>query len=37
MLRYGGGGHVAAGTGQVPHDQAGQVEKELIEALRATG
>jgi nanoRNase/pAp phosphatase (c-di-AMP/oligoRNAs hydrolase) len=35
MLRYGGGGHVAAGTCQVPHDQADQVEKELVEALRA--
>ncbi|NMO53601.1 exopolyphosphatase [Actinoplanes sp. TBRC 11911] len=35
MLRYGGGGHIAAGTCQVPHDQAGQVEKELIEDLNA--
>jgi nanoRNase/pAp phosphatase (c-di-AMP/oligoRNAs hydrolase) len=37
MLRYGGGGHVAAGTCQVPHDQADQVEKELVETLRAEG
>jgi nanoRNase/pAp phosphatase (c-di-AMP/oligoRNAs hydrolase) len=35
MLRYGGGGHIAAGTCQVPHEQAGQVEKELIEDLNA--
>nr|WP_296072504.1 exopolyphosphatase [uncultured Actinoplanes sp.] len=34
MLRYGGGGHVAAGTCQVPHEQAAQVQKEIIEALR---
>jgi nanoRNase/pAp phosphatase (c-di-AMP/oligoRNAs hydrolase) len=34
MLRYGGGGHLAAGTCQVPHDRAGQVQKELVEALR---
>jgi nanoRNase/pAp phosphatase (c-di-AMP/oligoRNAs hydrolase) len=35
MLRYGGGGHVAAGTCQVPHDQADRVEREIVEALRS--
>ena len=35
MLRYGGGGHVAAGTCQVPHDQAERVEREIVEALRS--
>jgi nanoRNase/pAp phosphatase (c-di-AMP/oligoRNAs hydrolase) len=35
MLRYGGGGHVAAGTCQVPHDQAERVEKEIVEALKS--
>jgi nanoRNase/pAp phosphatase (c-di-AMP/oligoRNAs hydrolase) len=34
MLRYGGGGHLAAGTCQVPHDQAERVEREIVEALR---
>ena len=32
MLRYGGGGHKAVGTCQVPNDQADQVLKELIQA-----
>jgi nanoRNase/pAp phosphatase (c-di-AMP/oligoRNAs hydrolase) len=35
MLRYGGGGHLAAGTCQVPHDQAERVEREIVEALRS--
>jgi nanoRNase/pAp phosphatase (c-di-AMP/oligoRNAs hydrolase) len=35
MLRYGGGGHVAAGTCQVPHDQSERVEKEIVEALKS--
>ena len=35
MLRYGGGGHIAAGTCQVPHEQAARVEREIIEALRS--
>ncbi|MCY1139701.1 exopolyphosphatase [Actinoplanes sp. Pm04-4] len=35
MLRYGGGGHIAAGTCQVPHDQAERVEREIVEALRS--
>ncbi|GAA0716081.1 exopolyphosphatase [Dactylosporangium roseum] len=30
MLQYGGGGHLAAGTCQVPHDQAERVLRELI-------
>ncbi|MDR2869952.1 MAG: exopolyphosphatase [Deferribacteraceae bacterium] len=33
MLTYGGGGHSAAGTCQVPHDEAEAVLKKLIEAL----
>jgi len=36
MLRYGGGGHIAAGTCQVPHDQAERVEKEIVEALKSS-
>ncbi|GAA2611178.1 exopolyphosphatase [Paractinoplanes durhamensis] len=34
MLRYGGGGHIAAGTCQVPHDVSDRVQGEIIEALR---
>ncbi|BCY12276.1 exopolyphosphatase [Actinoplanes sp. L3-i22] len=34
MLRYGGGGHIAAGTCQVPHDESDRVEREIIDALR---
>jgi nanoRNase/pAp phosphatase (c-di-AMP/oligoRNAs hydrolase) len=34
MLRYGGGGHLAAGTCQVPHEDAERVEREIIEALK---
>jgi nanoRNase/pAp phosphatase (c-di-AMP/oligoRNAs hydrolase) len=34
MLRYGGGGHIAAGTCQVPHDESERVLREIIEALR---
>jgi nanoRNase/pAp phosphatase (c-di-AMP/oligoRNAs hydrolase) len=33
MLRYGGGGHIAAGTCQVPHDQAERVIAEVIKAV----
>jgi nanoRNase/pAp phosphatase (c-di-AMP/oligoRNAs hydrolase) len=33
MLKYGGGGHVAAGTCQIDNDEAGQVKEELIEVL----
>jgi nanoRNase/pAp phosphatase (c-di-AMP/oligoRNAs hydrolase) len=35
MLRYAGGGHVAAGTCQVPHDQAERVLVEVVEAVGA--
>lgn len=35
MLRYGGGGHKAVGTCQVPVDQADRVLAELIEACQA--
>lgn len=34
MLQYGGGGHLAAGTCQVPNDQAETALPELIEKLR---
>ncbi|WP_337061524.1 exopolyphosphatase [Kineococcus sp. G2] len=34
-LAHGGGGHVAAGTCQVPHEDAAAVLPELVEALRA--
>ncbi|GAA2329977.1 exopolyphosphatase [Dactylosporangium salmoneum] len=35
MLRYGGGGHLAAGTCQVPHDDAERVLDELIDKVGA--
>ena len=34
MLRYGGGGHVAAGTCQVPHADAERVLAEIVTALK---
>lgn len=34
MLQYGGGGHMNAGTCQIPHEDADKVLKELIEALQ---
>ena len=34
-LRYGGGGHEAAGTCQVPHEDADRVQRELIEQINA--
>jgi nanoRNase/pAp phosphatase (c-di-AMP/oligoRNAs hydrolase) len=34
MLRYGGGGHLAAGTCQVPHDDSERVLAEIVDALR---
>jgi nanoRNase/pAp phosphatase (c-di-AMP/oligoRNAs hydrolase) len=37
MLHYGGGGHQAAGTCQVPNDQAASVLKELIARINADG
>jgi nanoRNase/pAp phosphatase (c-di-AMP/oligoRNAs hydrolase) len=35
MLRYGGGGHPAAGTCQIAHADSGRVEHEIIVALQA--
>jgi nanoRNase/pAp phosphatase (c-di-AMP/oligoRNAs hydrolase) len=35
MLRYGGGGHLAAGTCQVPHEDAARVEREIVGALKS--
>lgn len=37
MLKYGGGGHKAAGTCQVPADKADQVLKELVEKITRDG
>lgn len=37
MLQYGGGGHQAAGTCQVPNDQAEDVLKKLIAKINADG
>ncbi|XLM22948.1 exopolyphosphatase, partial [Chromobacterium piscinae] len=34
MLQYGGGGHEAAGTCQVRHDQADDVLDELVARIR---
>ncbi|MBM2620154.1 exopolyphosphatase [Actinoplanes sp. LDG1-06] len=34
MLRYGGGGHIAAGTCQVPHEDSERVEREIVDALK---
>lgn len=34
MLKYGGGGHMNAGTCQIPHEKAAEVLEELIEALQ---
>ncbi|MGW4943293.1 exopolyphosphatase [Actinoplanes sp. NPDC004185] len=34
MLRYGGGGHQAAGTCQIPHEDSERVLTEIIQALR---
>ena len=33
MLQYGGGGHIAAGTCQVPINQAAKIRKEIITAM----
>jgi nanoRNase/pAp phosphatase (c-di-AMP/oligoRNAs hydrolase) len=35
MLRYGGGGHLAAGTCQVPHDESERVLAEILQAVAA--
>jgi nanoRNase/pAp phosphatase (c-di-AMP/oligoRNAs hydrolase) len=37
MLKYGGGGHQAAGTCQIDNDKADDVLKELIEAINNDG
>jgi len=37
MLRYGGGGHIAAGTCQVDNAEAERVRGELIAKLTADG
>lgn len=37
MLDYGGGGHEAAGTCQVPNDSAEQILRELILKITADG
>ncbi|MBK9974627.1 MAG: exopolyphosphatase [Planctomycetes bacterium] len=37
MLKYGGGGHKAAGTCQVPADKADKVLKELVEQITKDG
>jgi nanoRNase/pAp phosphatase (c-di-AMP/oligoRNAs hydrolase) len=36
MLRYGGGGHIAAGTCQVPHEESERVIAEVVEAVGAS-
>ena len=36
-LRYGGGGHLAAGTCQIDHDRATQVLKEIVEQINEDG
>ncbi|NOH82225.1 exopolyphosphatase [Vibrio sp. 03-59-1] len=37
MLKYGGGGHIAAGTCQIDADKAESVQQELINAITADG
>ncbi|NVD08978.1 exopolyphosphatase [Vibrio sp. JPW-9-11-11] len=37
MLKYGGGGHKAAGTCQIDNDKADQVQQELIAAITRDG
>jgi nanoRNase/pAp phosphatase (c-di-AMP/oligoRNAs hydrolase) len=37
MLRYGGGGHMAAGTCQIDNDDAPRVLGELVAAINADG
>jgi nanoRNase/pAp phosphatase (c-di-AMP/oligoRNAs hydrolase) len=34
MLRYGGGGHLAAGTCQIPHEDSERVLAEIVDALK---
>ena len=37
MLKYGGGGHIAAGTCQIDTDKAETVQQELINTITADG
>jgi nanoRNase/pAp phosphatase (c-di-AMP/oligoRNAs hydrolase) len=37
MLSYGGGGHEAAGTCQLPNERAASVLAELVERVNADG
>lgn len=37
MLKYGGGGHLAAGTCQISNERADEVLKELVEAMNTDG
>jgi len=37
MLKYGGGGHDAVGTCQVPHDSSEKAVKDILDTLRANG
>ncbi len=37
MLKYGGGGHKAVGTCQVPYDEAGKVLEELVSSIKKDG
>ncbi|MDR3002331.1 MAG: exopolyphosphatase [Fibromonadaceae bacterium] len=37
MLKYGGGGHAAAGTCQIPNDQSEKILAELIETINFDG
>jgi nanoRNase/pAp phosphatase (c-di-AMP/oligoRNAs hydrolase) len=37
MLRYGGGGHAAAGTCQISNEQANKVLDELIKIINSDG
>jgi len=37
MLKYGGGGHIAAGTCQIANDQADTILEELIRTINADG
>lgn len=37
MLKYGGGGHLAAGTCQVEHEKSDEVLNELIEQITKDG
>jgi nanoRNase/pAp phosphatase (c-di-AMP/oligoRNAs hydrolase) len=37
MLKYGGGGHEAAGTCQIEPEKAEAVQKELVERITADG